>query len=42
MEKLDLTKILKNCPKGWKFYSKIHGDVNFFSTDLIYQIIIIR
>ena len=29
MEKLDLTKILKNCPKGWKFYSVIHGDIEF-------------
>ena len=34
MEKLDLTKILKNCPKGWKFYSKIHGDVNFYGFNL--------
>ena len=32
--KLDLTKILKNCPKGWKFYSKIHGDVNFYGFNL--------
>ena len=31
---LDLTKILKNCPKGWKFYSKIHGDVNFYGFNL--------
>ena len=34
MEKLDLIKILKNCPKGWKFYSKIHGDVNFYGFNL--------
>ena len=34
IEKLDLTKILKNCPKGWKFYSKIHGDVNFYGFNL--------
>ena len=25
-ENIDLTKILKNCPKGWKFYSTIFGD----------------
>ena len=29
MEKLDLTKILKNCPKGWKFWSSIFGEVEF-------------
>ena len=29
MEKLDLTKILKNCPKGWKFWSPIFGEVEF-------------
>lgn len=28
-ENIDLTKILKDCPKGWKFYSSIHGDVTF-------------
>ena len=26
---IDLTKILKNCPIGWKFYSSIFGDVTF-------------
>ena len=26
-ENIDLTKILKNCPKGWKFYSSIYGDL---------------
>lgn len=26
-ENIDLTKILKNCPKGWEFYSSIHGVV---------------
>ena len=25
-ENINLTKILKNCPKGWKFYSTIFGD----------------
>ena len=28
-ENIDLTKILKDCPKGWKFYSSVHGDVEF-------------
>ena len=28
-ENIDLTKILKDCPKGWKFYSSIFGDVIF-------------
>lgn len=28
-EKIDLTKILKDCPKGWKFYSTIFGEVEF-------------
>lgn len=29
-ENIDLTKILKDCPKGWKFYSSIYGDVKFY------------
>ena len=28
-ENIDLTKILKDCPMGWKFYSSIYGNVNF-------------
>ena len=28
-ERVDLNKILKDCPKGWEFYSSIHGVVNF-------------
>ena len=28
-ENVDLTKILKDCPKGWKFYSPIGGEVEF-------------
>ena len=28
-ENIDLTKILKDCPVGWKFYSSIYGDVEF-------------
>lgn len=27
--KIDLTKILKNCPIGWEFYPSIYGNVNF-------------
>lgn len=30
-ENIDLTKILKKCPKGWKFYSSIHGNVEFLT-----------
>ena len=30
-ENIDLTKILKDCPKGWKFYSSAFGDVEFDS-----------
>ena len=26
-ENIDLTEILKDCPKGWKFYSSIYGDL---------------
>ena len=28
-ENIDLTKILKNCPKGTEFYSSLHGEVMF-------------
>lgn len=28
-ENIDLTKILKDCPEGWKFYSSIYGEVEF-------------
>ena len=28
-ENIDLTKILKDCPKGWKFYSSVFGEVEF-------------
>lgn len=30
-ENVDLTKILKNCPKGWKFWSPIFGEIEFCS-----------
>ena len=32
-ETIDLTKILKNCPMGWKLYSLIHGEVQFRCID---------
>ena len=38
-ENIDLTKILKNCPKGTKFYSTIDGEVEFVEigdTGLLY------
>ena len=41
-ENIDLTKILKDCPKGWKFYSSIYGDVEFVeinSTNINHPII---
>ena len=28
-ENIDLTKILKDCPMGWKFYSSVYGEVDF-------------
>ena len=28
-ENVDLTKILKNCPKGFRLYSIVHGEVAF-------------
>ena len=28
-ENIDLTKILKDCPVGWKFYSSVFGEVEF-------------
>ena len=28
-ENIDLTKILKDCPKGWKFYTPVFGEVEF-------------
>ena len=30
---IDLTKILKNCPKGFKLYSLLHGEVSFTEID---------
>lgn len=36
-ENIDLTKILKDCPKGTKFYSYIFGDETYFQGVLPYQ-----
>ena len=30
---LNLVQILKNCPKGTKLYSLVHGDVEFYAID---------
>ena len=35
-ERVDLNKILKNCPKGWKFWSPLFGEVKFSSMDSDY------
>ena len=37
IENLDLTKILKYCPKGWKFYTSVWGEVEFkgFSSESV-------
>ena len=32
-ENIDLTKILKDCPKGTKLYSLVHGEVEFQKSD---------
>ena len=41
-ENIDLTKILKNCPKGTKLYSLVHGEVEFqcIKSDSMYPIVI--
>ena len=32
-ENIDLTKILKDCPKGWNLYTSVFGDVKFLEVD---------
>ena len=32
-ENIDLTKILKDCPKGWPLYSSVFGDAKFLEVD---------
>ena len=39
-ENIDLTKILKNCPKGTKLYSTIFGEVKFVECNNLYQIVV--
>ena len=39
-ENIDLTKILKNCPKGTKLYSTIFGEVEFLKVNNINQIVV--
>lgn len=39
-ENLDLTKILKYCPKGTKLYSTIFGEVEFLKVNNIHQIVV--
>lgn len=31
---IDLTEILKDCPKGTKLYSTVHGEVKFYYADI--------
>ena len=40
-ENIDLTKVLKNCPKGTKLYSLVHGEVEFQKVDLGFKYSII-
>lgn len=39
---IDLTKILKNCPKGTKLYSTIFGEVKFIECNNLYQIVVAK
>lgn len=41
-ENIDLTKILKDCPKGTKLYSTIFGEVEFIECGNLYQIIVAK
>lgn len=42
-ENIDLTKILKKCPKGWKLYSPIVGEIDFSKIcDDVYAIVTIQ
>lgn len=42
-ENIDLTKILKNCPKGWKLYSPMFGEMDFLKIhDNVYAILVIQ
>ena len=39
---VDLTKILKYCPKGTKLYSTIFGEVDFIECDILHQIVVAK
>ena len=39
---INLTKILKNCPKGTKLYSTIFGEVEFIECDILHQIVVTK
>ena len=39
---VDLTKILKYCPKGTKLYSTIFGEVEFIECNDLYQIVVAK
>ena len=41
-ENINLTKILKDCPKGTKLYSTIFGEVEFIECDDLYQIVVAK
>ena len=41
-ENIDLTKILKDCPKGTTLYSTIFGEVEFIECDDLYQIVVAK
>ena len=43
-ENIDLTKILKDCPKGTKFYSTLFGEVlvKVLNSDIEYPIILFK
>lgn len=36
-ENIDLTQILKDCPKGFKLYSLVHGEVSFITSNYVSQ-----
>lgn len=38
-ENINLVKILKDCPKGWKFYTDVYGEATFWGlSDFVYPI----
>ena len=41
-ENINLVEILKDCPKGWKLYSSIYGEVEFFTIveNTLYQVVV--